>query len=440
MNRLPVALIALALPWVGSVPAQADPVVRLGVDDAVRRALDASHELRALEAIAESADRGGDVAAAARRPTVDALAGFTRRSSVPEFAVADGAGGSRTIFPDIQDNWTARVEASMPLYTGGRTSGAIDAAGFERDAAARDVDTGRADLVHEVRESYWSLALALESERVLRAALASFDAHLVDAGNRERFGMAARNEVLAVRVERERAELARLRAENLAGTLEADLVRLLDLPAGTTIEPIEPLAVGDAPEDDLDTRVAAALAARPERAALAARIAAGEASERIERSNSRPRVGLVAGWDYGRPNRAIVPPEDRWDDSWDVSVRLTHRLFDGGRTRAQVARTAARTDALRQTREALDRRIRRDVVARSLDLDGAVRAVDVAEASVAAARESLRIARDRYREGVIPSSELLDAETAVLDAELDRAHAAVGVRRARASLDRAVGR
>ncbi len=50
------------------------------------------------------------------------------------------------------------------------------------------------------------------------------------------------------------------------------------------------------------------------------------------------------------------------------------------------------------------------------------------------------MARDRYREGVIPSSELLDAETALLRAGLDQTSAATQVRIALASLDRAVGR
>ena len=50
------------------------------------------------------------------------------------------------------------------------------------------------------------------------------------------------------------------------------------------------------------------------------------------------------------------------------------------------------------------------------------------------------MAQDRYREGVIPSSELLDAETALERAELARTEAMASLRLAAAGLDRAVGR
>ena len=56
------------------------------------------------------------------------------------------------------------------------------------------------------------------------------------------------------------------------------------------------------------------------------------------------------------------------------------------------------------------------------------------------ATESRSVAADRYREGVIPSSELLDAETALERAELARTEALASVRLTAAALDRAVGR
>jgi outer membrane protein TolC len=404
----------------------------------VRLALESSPNLEALESLREAADYDIEAARAARLPAVDGMAGYTRRSSVPELTIPlDGV--ERTIFPNIQNNWTARVEATMPLYTGGRTEGAIDAAEGRREAAVGDVAAGRADVALETRRTYWSLVTAIETERVLRAALGAYDAHLVDARNRERFGVAARDEVLAVQVQRERGELARLQADNFVETLRADLIRLLGLEPGTVVVPGEPLVGAEEPPSDVDALVTRAMEQRPERSALRARITAGEAAERTQRAARLPHIGVAAGYDYARPNRLIIPPEDQWDGTWDVSVRISMRLFDAGQTRAVAAATAARTDALRRRLDDLDRRIRSDVTARVLDVRNAIRSVDVARANVASAEENLRISRDRYREGVIPSSELLDAETALLNAELDRTRALAAVRQTRADLDRAIG-
>ena len=90
--------------------------------------------------------------------------------------------------------------------------------------------------------------------------------------------MAARNEVLAVQVQRDRAELRRLAAANGAAVANANLVRLVGLPAGTRIEPAERVDAPDAPPPDVEALVGEALAARPEAASLrvADRLARGE--------------------------------------------------------------------------------------------------------------------------------------------------------------------
>ena len=62
------------------------------------------------------------------------------------------------------------------------------------------------------------------------------------------------------------------------------------------------------------------------------------------------------------------------------------------------------------------------------------------ERNLEAARENLSVSRDRYTEGLIPPSELLDAESRLLQSGLDRTTSATHLQQARANLDRAVGR
>jgi outer membrane protein TolC len=88
----------------------------------------------------------------------------------------------------------------------------------------------------------------------------------------------------------------------------------------------------------------------------------------------------------------------------------------------------------------LDQAIRLEVTQRALELRTAEARVAVAGRSVESAAESRRVAGERYREGVIPSSELLDAENAHERAALTRTEALAALRLAVAGLDRAVGR
>jgi len=75
------------------------------------------------------------------------------------------------IFPNIQDWWRGRVEASYPLYAGGRLSALESAARDDADAARGDRLAGKVDLDLEVTHAYWSLVTAREAQRVLGEAL-----------------------------------------------------------------------------------------------------------------------------------------------------------------------------------------------------------------------------------------------------------------------------
>jgi outer membrane protein len=451
MTRLPsmvlIALLASLPTGRAQTPQEAVPtVVRLGVDEAVSRALAASPRLarlQALDAAAEAQHRGAE---AERWPQVDLGASYERRSEVPELSIVSPTQDPSkpveviTVFPNIQDNWRLRAGVSMPVYTGGRISSQVEAAGQARTAAQQDLAAARADLVLETRSAYWAFVTARASVRVLEETLTAFEAHLVDAGNRERFGMAARNEVLAVQVERDRAELDLLRARSSADIAEANLRRLLDLAPETGVEPTEALEAPPAGTLDVPALVERALGARADRASLSARTSAAEALVGAERGARLPQVALTAGYFYANPNRDIVPPTADWKDTWDVGVGLTWNVFDGGRRSAAEARARSQADAAREQLRELDRAIRLEVTQRALELRTAERQVAVAGRAVEAATESLKVARDRYREGLVPSSELLDAETALERAGLARTESLASLRTAAASLDRAVGR
>jgi outer membrane protein len=433
-----------------SAPAQETvantPRLRLTLGEALERARAAAPSLELARALERAAQAEVDATRASSRPQIDVTAGYTRQSNVPELVLALPGAPPRTIFPNIPDNFRSRIGGALPLYTGGRFSALAQAAEQEAVASGGDVTAADADLRLETTSAYWGLVTARESERVLAESLVAYEAHLTDAQHRQEAGLAARNEVLAVQVERDRAELARLRAGNAADVAEANLRRLVGAPAETRIELAESLAEPEAALGDvaiggrLEALVQEAWTRRPERAALQARIAAGEARAKAEDAARLPQVAVNGGFDYANPNRRILPPSAEWNDSWDVSLNVSWNLFDGGRRAAAVKRATARTDALRQKKEDVDRRIRLQVTQRLLEVEAARRTVEVAARNMVAARENSRVASERQQAGVISSSERLDAEVLLLRAALDQTDALADLRVARAALLRAIGR
>ena len=421
-------------------PTPAPESLRLTLAEAVERARSSSPHLERLRALQRAADAALRGVKSGRLPQVDVLASYTRNSNVPELTLALPGAPPQTVFPNIPNNYRAHAGLTVPLYTSGRVSGQVAAAGHDRDAAARDVDAGLSDVVLETVTAYWSLVSARAAERVLAESIASFEADLKQVRDRFDVGMAARNDVLNVQVERDRAELSRLEAANGAAIANLNLVRLLGLAPGISIEPGEAVTAPALPSEDVEGLVARAIEGRPEIAGLRSRAAAAEASIRIARSANRPQASLTAGYDYARPNTRILPLTSSWNDTWSVGVNLSILAFDGGRASAAAAEARARADAARNQLEELERSVRLDVASRVLDLSTRRAALEVAERNLEAARENLSVSRDRYREGLIPPSELLDAESRLLQSGLDRTTSATHLQQARANLDRAVGR
>ena len=67
-------------------------------------------------------------------------------------------------------------------------------------------------------------------------------------------------------------------------------------------------------------------------------------------------------------------------------------------------------------------------------------AIAAADDSVAAATDARRVVTDRFEAGVATSTDVLDADVALLQAELDRTEAMAAARLAEARLARTVGK
>ncbi len=436
------ALVLLLGGNVVSLGAQArdQPPQRLTLADAVARARAHSARLGQLRALGDAAAAGERGAHAARVPQVELSAGYTRNSNVPELTLTIPGQGTRTLFPNIPDAWRTRAFASVPVYTGGRLEAASDAARSLERAAGFDLGAAENDLVLETVVSYWSLATARASEIVLGEALVAFEKHVSDARARAEVGLAARNEVLSVEVEHERAELQRVQARSAAEVAQAQLAYLVGLAPGEIVEPLDAPGAVSGSAADTPALIAAALASRPELQAQRARVEAARAQERVQRAARLPQASASAAYDLARPNTRVLPLRDTWETTWSLGVGLSWNAFDGGRTAAAVAQARAQAGALALQLEDLERRVRLDVTQRVLELQSAEAALLVSARAQASAAENARVAADRYREGVGSSTDLLDAETGLLRAGLERTAAQTGVEAARARLERALGR
>jgi outer membrane protein len=439
-RQLTVVLIVM---WAAAAHAQDQAVtVRMTLDEAQARALQNSHrlaEVRARESVALALI---DSRLAMERPSVTANAGYTRTNHVVEFSFPGPGGVPRVVYPDVPNNYQTRLDLQWPIYSGGRTDALERAARAEAAAVGAEAETARADLRLEVARAFWALVTARASAGVLEQAVARTEAHLGDVRERFNAGLVAPNETASAEAQVSRTRMLLIEARNQRDAASADLSRLVG--ADVAVAGIEPAATlgldGVSSQTTYAILVAEARSSRSERQMMQRRIEAAEEQRTAVAAGRLPTIALAGGVDYARPNARIFPRTDRWQESWDAGIQVSWSLWDGGRVAAEVAQAAGATTAARERLNEFDSLLAVDVRQRALEIESGRAAVQAAADGIRAAAEARRVVSERYRAGVVAQGEVLDAELALLQAELDHTRALAGVRLAEARLARAVGK
>jgi outer membrane protein len=426
-------LVFLLLATARTASAQAS--VRLTLDEAVMQGLAASHRLAEIGARQKAAQAIEDQRKAAAMPQVALQAGYMRTNHVDVFAIP----GGRIIYPDIPDNLRSRLDLQWPIYTGGRTSAITRAAAAEANALVLDGDAARADLKLETTRAYWVVITARASADVVNAALGRISAHLADVRNQLNVGLVPPSDVLTIEAQQAHQQQLLIEAQSLVETSSVDFRRLVGLAPETPFELADRIDALAVPSRQVASLVEAAKTNRAERKALEIRLGGAAERRTAAEAGRLPLIATAGGYDYARPNPKIFPREAAWKTSWDIGVNLSWSLFDGGRVRAEVAEAAANQRAAQERLTDFDVTVDAEVRQRAAELASALAAIPSAEIGIRSAEEARRVIADRFSAGVATNTDVIDAQVALLQAELDRTRALANVHLAAARLDRAIG-
>jgi len=430
----------LALPLTAG--AQKRP---LSLEEALAAGLGSSPGLHASRLKLEAAAANAREIAAGRLPALKLGGGYTRLSEVPDFQVTLPVSPNPIVVSQSYfNNFNLRLGVQQPLFTGFRLQAGEGSARMIEAAAGQDLERDRAELVFAVKSAYWGLARAREFEKVIDENVRQVAGHLKDVRAFFDQGLATKNDVLRTELELSNAEIMRIDARNAAEIALAGLASLIGLPLDadidltTSVESQASRLPADGGGGEA-SQVATALARRPEIKSAEFRINAAEQGVKAARSGFYPQVFLTGNYYYLRPNPRILPALDRFKGTWDVGVSVTLDVWNWGQTKLQAEQAEARVGQARDARKALEDQAVLEITQCRLSLARAGEKVRVAGQAVGQAEENLRVTRERFKQGVALSADVLDAEVALLQAKLGRTHAAIDQVLAQARLEKARG-
>jgi outer membrane protein TolC len=330
--------------------------------------------------------------------------------------------------PGTTDNLRLAATLKYRLYNGGRDQAGVHAAKARQKAEKRHRQAVLSILADEVIRSFYTIVQAREIVAARQSAVTAITASLAVAKARYDAGDLLKASLLDIEVQQSSAHEQLIQARhglNLAkrGFLNLLGLRLHDI--NIDIAQQFPQQVPDNPDGSL----------RPEIQRLSALIQAAEEQLNRAKGEYYPTADLFGSYQV---DQGFID-EDAGGNSWMAGVRLNYNLYEGSRTEAAVAAATADLARAKEMKRKIGLAVTFEIEKAQLALKQAEERLLVTDKQVALASESARLSRERFREGVILSSSLIDSENRLTDARVHSSLAKAARMIAIADLRRAAG-
>jgi outer membrane protein TolC len=414
-----VLLAATGAAFLAAPPARADdatgrppttPAHQLTLAQAIDAALSHNLQLAIATETIVAADAKATADATLRLPLVSTRANvlFWDRAIVADLGPDIGK-------LTIRDRVTGTVEVSVaqPL-SGALVIGKL----VERDRAATEAsraqrDGLRIDVAYQTAEAYLGALQARTLGQVAQSTLQQLDADLRHAKILLQVGTLQQVDVLRLDVEHARIEQQLLQADTAALGARRKLAMLLGLPDGTELALVDIDTTPPALSWTEDEAVARARRDRAEARIAEANSRAAELGIAVSRANYFPSVSLLGVYSHVLNAGSFGSTAD----SAYIGVSLDWNLWDWGKRAAEVEGSQAVSRQARLTQGALAEQIAVDTRARWQAARTAQATLDVTARGLAAAVEAQRLQTARFANGAATTVEVVDAETALANAQ-----------------------
>lgn len=329
--------------------------------------------------------------------------------------------------PGRTDNLQLKAAISYRIYNGGQDSAGKASAQAHINAMKSDLVRVHQQLSFEVVKTYHAVAQAKKMVDVRQQALDSFSAALLVGKARYDAGDLLKQDLLNLELQqatasedlilsRHNLEITKRSLLNLLGQKDGDFV----LNESDSKDQLAPEKTNYFERSELVTmeRLKDAAAANVEKA----------------HGFKRPKIDTFAGYQF----------DNGWElggngDSWMAGVRVNYDLYDGDKGNAQIAIARTRLQELEARIKKTELALSLDIQQAELNYQQAKERLTVTKKMVGVAKEATRLARIRFKEGVILSSDLIDFETRLSDAQARHLNANASYQVAIANLRRAAG-
>jgi outer membrane protein TolC len=340
---------------------------------------------------------------------------------------------------DIHNVFVGNLSLVQPIFMGGKIAAYNKITRYAEELAKTMHDTGLQEVILRTDQAYWQ-TISLVNKQVLSekyvALLRQMD-H--DVGVMIAEGVATRADGLSVRVKLNEAEMTQTQVEDGVQLSRMLLCQLCGLPLDEKIVLAdEKTGAVSGNESVVTANVHDAFVNRPELKSLNLATKIYEKKEAVVLADMLPTVALTGSYLVSNPN-SFSGFQNKFAGSWHVGVLLNVPIYHWGdkQHKLQAAKAETRIKQLEfdDTKEKIELQVNQAI----FKLKEAQKKLIAANKNKESADENLRYANLGFKEGVIPSLNVMEAQTAWYKAESELIDAQIAVRLGQTELDKALG-
>lgn len=370
-----------------------------------------------------------------------ALGNFMGSQIAPLAQTVNGFGQGITdaFRTDTRNIFAAAVMLRQPIYMGGAITAANRMAEINEQLSANSFNAANQNTLYTIDQTYWTVVSLRQKERLAKSFLELVKKLDSDVHKMIQEGVATRADGLKVDVKVNEAEMAVTQVENGLSLAKMLLCQLCGLPVSDEI------TLADENTDNLSASAASAqfnmetaMSNRPELKMLENAVEISEQTTKLVRAAFLPQVALTGGYMVMNPN-PFNGFEKEFSGVFNVGVLVrvpVWNWFEGAyKVRASKAATTMANLELDDAREKIELQVNQS----SFKVKEANKRLAMAMKNAERAEENLRCANLGFKEGVMQSTEVMEAQTAWLQAHTQKIDAAIDVRLSQISLNKALG-
>lgn len=339
---------------------------------------------------------------------------------------------------DTRNMAGAAVMLTQPLYMGGKIRAYNKITRYAEMIASDKHDLKYQELIVAVDETYWNIVELSARKRLAESYLNLVTTLDGDITQMIAEGFATKSDGLSVKVKVNEANVTIIQVDNGLDILKMRLCELCGLPLDSEI------VLADENNDTIDLTEPDVMDSgdirenRPELSALGTSVRLFDEKVKVARSEFLPSVALTGGYFASYPS-VFNSFEKKFKGTWNIGVAVNIPILTWGDRSYKVKSAASHAAAARWDYEATREKIELQVSQSRQKVREAHERYAESLSSQAAADENLRCATLGMKEGVIPVSNVIEAQTAWLSAKTNLISSGIDVRLAYVYLRKSLG-